>query len=155
MSDYCCDVAADGGVCACFRPPEILYGLDGDETLELDLNDLVEMRLDAYHGEPAPLTLEVLEFERMKLEPLLLQGNILDRVDELLWESELGGEDGPDLCNNEACRAAEAAFIRVIIQEFKPWACEPNGKKHSIDCRKWVVEHRPEWLPEMQWQGST
>ncbi len=136
------------------KQDEILYGCDGDLLVELDIETVMERVLDDFCGVKAPLTVEILEFRRMKLEPWFLKGDILEFVNDRLWESELGGEDPPGLTENEKLKEAEAVFIEAIRKEFVPWACEPNGVKHTIDCKEWVAEHRPEWLPDIEWEES-
>ena len=125
---------------------EILYGLCGDETVELDMETIIERVIDdSYEGE-CPQEIEILEFERMKVSPTYLAGDFLEYAADTLWEHESAGEDRPEFEEDEDLQTAEAVFIAAILKRFVPWGCEPNGKTHHVDMVKEAKRLYPqEW----------
>lgn len=121
---------------------DILYGQLDDEVLCSSIDDWVNQFLDQVR-DCAPRTVEVAEWERVKVDPGTFHNELLEFLDERLWESDYGFglDESPELSKIPKLRELERAFLAVALDEFVPWVCEPNGKKHVIDLWEWAVAH--------------
>ena len=72
-----------------------------------------------------------------------------ERVLERLLESlddEYGDPDGDYTEPTDSMKQAAEAFVRAVVAEYTPWACEPTGNEVRVNALDWVREHRPDWL---------
>jgi hypothetical protein len=117
---------------------ERMYGLDGWDTLEDDLDDVVDRAVEdacetAWEGAERIMgrmqwPLRVWVYRRMPLPtPERLAERILTTALNSLDE-EYGDPDGRAPEPTPAMQEPAMACAKVILAEYKPWACEPTGE---------------------------
>ena len=121
------------------KKDDILYGLEGWETLEDDPEVVLERVFDeACIGiesfdeiaDRLDWPIRVLEYKRMGLPEGSAEGIAEDVLNKVLddLDCEYGNPDEDYTTSTEAMREAAFAFARVVVAEYVPWACEPTGE---------------------------
>ena len=122
------------------KKDDILYGLEGWETLEDDPDVVLERIFDEVCvevGEPFDVIadrldwpIQVFEYKRMGLPEGLAEditGDVLNKVlDDL--DCDYGNPDEDSTKPTEAMREAALAFAKIVVAEYVPWTCEPTGE---------------------------
>lgn len=118
---------------------DILFGLDGQETLDSSTEEVLETAVDNHcenQGESfeviverVPWPVRVYEFRRMDVKKYTsrLAGVALDAVLEWLDE-EHSDPDGSPADPTPEMRAAAEAFATVVTDRYVCWACEKTGE---------------------------
>jgi len=121
-------------------PPDLLYGLEGQETLDLDPEGVIDRMLDdaCYApGEPFDKIAEriswpvkVYEYRRMRInmaERANLAGGMLC---ELLYrlDENYRDPDGNETKPMPEMQVAAIAFVNAVLKLYHVWTCEPTGK---------------------------
>ena len=123
--------------------PIVFWDCQDSETLRYETKDeAIEYFLDDLLWDAIPKKIEVKGYARRVAVPGMLSP--LDYVLEYLDE-ELGDPDGNLVTPTERMKKAEQEFIKVILEEYEPWACEPVVTE-EVDTMAWIKEHRPDWL---------
>jgi hypothetical protein len=68
--------------------------------------------------------------------------DVLERLDE-----EFGDPDGERTEPTKKMKEAEEAFMKVILSEYVPWACDEICVE-EVHALTWVKENTPEWLED-------
>lgn len=124
---------------ACSEMTERLSCMDPDEAIEEYLDGCG----------PLPESVTVYGWLRRKVgetERKWLKDSLLERALECLDE-EYGDPDNPTDPTDEM-EKAEAAFIEVVLAEYKSWACE-RVSEAKVNVREWCAKNRPEWLEKL------
>lgn len=131
------------------QPEKRLWGSDSDEVLIYeDPDEAIEMYLDGLHPTDFKDIHDFAMYEYKPMEPTLpFHCSPLETILEVLDE-EYGNPDGDSCEATQAMKDAEQAFLKVVLAEYRPWACEQTGKKVEVNALGWVREHRPDWLKE-------
>lgn len=128
----------------------VLYGLDGDERVDDELDYVIESYVDRCWPD-LPTTLTVLHHAPRKVEDVLGSWwfeNLLETLGE-----ELDYEDAwqPTL----KLLAARDEFEKVLKAEYHVTVCEPNGERTVVDLREWLAtqgdsirDGEPQWLSD-------
>ena len=131
---------------------------DSEEVLSCDdLDDAVEAGLDRLLGPQMsaddvlrvlPDEIEIFEYARMEIRPSEHHEDLA--IEPLLasLDEEYGDPDGEPTIESEKMSTAVFVFIKAIIAEYEPWACEQVSSK-MINVREWVDKNRPDWLEEI------
>jgi len=114
---------------------------DGERLWCDSIDDAVEEYLDILDGE-WPEIATVKGFERMKVT--YDGGLILERMLEHLDE-EYGDPDGDPTDPTEEMKKAADALVKIVLASYHSWACV-ECETVTVNVRKWVEEHRPDWL---------
>jgi hypothetical protein len=127
----------DGREIVCWDEP------DREDLRYTDEYEAIEGILEDWDG-PLEGTLIICGYARMLVGTAYMHPleDILDTLDE-----EFGNPYGDLSEPTPKMKQAEAAFLKVIEEEYVPWACEEVCRK-EIDVLKWVKENRPGWLEE-------
>jgi hypothetical protein len=125
----------------------IWWGDDGCEVLtHADPDEAIEAHIDGWHPDPIESIGEITMYEYAPMKPTLSKcGSPLERVLEQLDE-EYGDPNGDGYEVTEAMKEAEQVFLKAVLAQYRPWACEQTGKKITVNALEWVQEHRPDWL---------
>lgn len=114
------------------------YGLDGQERLKTDLDDVVSQVVDDARetiGESFDVItsriswpIRVLVYRKATMgEPEMFADcvieDLLDRMDE-----EYGNPDGDLAVATPTMREAATTFVKTVMAEYTPWECEPTGE---------------------------
>lgn len=127
---------------------EVLYGLDGEELLDDDLDDIVSRILENYSQRPKesfevladriPWPVKVLEFRRMKVSDTAknsLARSTLESLIEQLDEDH-AGPDGNIANPTAPMQLAARRFVDEVVRHYKVWNCEPTGEVVEITREK-------------------
>lgn len=130
---------------------------DAEDLLHTDVDDAVEEWLD-YNCDVAiedlPRTVKVFGFQRMTPSPGgMLAQRVLDLVLDDLSE-ELGSPYGDPPEVTQEMREAADAFVKLVADQYEPWACELSGEEVEVDVMAWTKEHHPDWLEPASEAGS-
>lgn len=106
---------------------EKLYGLEGWERLETEIEDVIERVLEEY--DPVPERVSIHVFRRMDVTRHVdsIASNALEITLENLDE-EYGDPGGDPTEPTQTMSEAALAFARAVVQEYKVWTCEPTGE---------------------------
>ena len=109
----------------------ILYGIEGQEHLDCDLDDLIERLVEIGHNE---WPVEVLEFRRtdVKRHAKRLAYLALDEMLEALDEEHMD-PDGNPTEPTESMKAAARVFAQAVVAEYVSWNCEPTGNVIKVE----------------------
>lgn len=123
--------------------PEILVHESQDRAIESFLDDW-------YPNDDWPATIEVNGYARMIPcdDGLDALENLIDVLDE-----NYGNPDGDPPEMTGKMREAAQKFANAVISEYEPWACEVV-KTVTVDVKKWVIEHRPDWINGIVREGT-
>lgn len=99
------------------------------------IDEVVSAYLDELSTFPECLT--VREYAPMKVTKADMP-YILDRVLESL-DDEYGDPEGDNAEATPLMRKAEEQFIKVILREYQPWACEKTGRVRKINVKRWLA----------------
>lgn len=121
------------------NPNDKLYGLDDQEQLDTDPEDVIEQLVDdacQQVGEPfdviaARLTwpIKVCVFRRMdvkKYADRIAERALEDAIETL--DEEHGDEGGNPTTPTERMKEAATAFGKAVVEDYVSWACEPTGE---------------------------
>lgn len=112
------------------KKTDIYYGLADQERLDTAIEDVVDRVIDnAGRVDGVQWPIEIHEFRRMDVSGMAdgLAKDALCRALETLDE-EHSDPDGENTEATEKMKAAAAAFAKVVVEEYVPWACEKTGK---------------------------
>uniref|UniRef100_A0A6H1ZXB4 Uncharacterized protein n=1 Tax=viral metagenome TaxID=1070528 RepID=A0A6H1ZXB4_9ZZZZ len=86
-------------------------------------------------------------YSRIKVE----ESNCNDSLNELIeyLDEEFGDPEGDPSEITDKMREAEKEFVRVVVSEYTPWACEIVHEE-EIDVEEWIRKNRPEWMDKMK-----
>jgi hypothetical protein len=122
------------------------YGLATSEQLRhQDVDSFVESYLDEIEPRFWPDTIEVVKWERQKLDGGCFQD--LDDLYEMLDE-EHGDPDASPSVPSKNVQECWETFVRAVKDDYFVWVCEPTDEVTKVDVKKWVQEKRPDWLDE-------
>jgi hypothetical protein len=110
-----------------------LYGVDDQEQLSDSVAEAVSELLNQ-DTERKDWPLKVKVFRRMKVLPIpacRLEETIVESTWELLEEG-LGDPEGSTRKPTPRVLEAAAAFVKVMLEEYVPWACEPTGEVITV-----------------------
>ena len=126
-------------------PDVRLWACNEEDQLEEEADTAIELYCDQL--DPVPPTVRVLCHRRMVPTVADLRGHdfvadALEHLDETYGDPEGSTSGG----GTPAMRAAEAAFIAVVLAEYVPWACErwPEG---DFTARTWMEGDELHWEP--------
>ena len=122
-------------------------------ALRTDVNQAIEDYLDGFLPKNTPKTITVIAYQRKRVtEKLNMLYDVLQNLDETY-----GDENSDDTHygqSDESIRKmqdAETEFIKIILENFVPAACEPiPGKKFTVDVKYWMELYHPQWLHEAE-----
>ena len=125
----------------------IYWSIEDEEQLShSDPHDAIEEYLDQI--EISMLTEEhtvtVYEFKPMEVDPKFLHplDVLLEHLDEEYGNPEDYSEPTAKM------KEAEAAFVKIVLEEYDVWGCEKTGKFETVNSLVWIREHRPDWLED-------
>lgn len=118
---------------------EVLIHDDPEDAIQDYFDDLSD-----YDLSEIPDELVVVGYAPMKITEIMI-GDPLNRILEDL-DSEYGDPNGNHMEPSERLLALEREFVKAIIEEYVPWACERTGEKVVINMREWVLKNHPEYF---------
>lgn len=126
----------------------VYWEVEDFEDEFLDNEDPDDALTEYFDNVPDELLSEIPdEITLVGYSPMVIQehylSGVLDRAIEHL-DDEFGNPDGSSFKPSDSLLAAERAFIRAIIEEYEPWACEKTGEKMVVNMREWVLKNFPE-----------
>lgn len=115
------------------------YGLDEDEHLFNDLDELLERIIDDScngAGEPTSVILGRLKFPiKVYVHKKMSVSDMADSIAERALEDALGfldeeysDPDGDTTEPTKKMKAAANAFGKAVVEDYDVWACEPTGE---------------------------
>lgn len=126
----------------CDECAEILNHTDPDDAIEYLLDGLLGPEMTGKQvREALPEKLEVKGYARMKIAVQ----DPLEFMIENLYEEYGNPEGDPSDGITDDMRKAADALMKVVEEQYKPWACEPV-ETEEIDVIAWVEKNRPDWL---------
>lgn len=109
------------------KKTDILYGLRHQEELNDSVEDVVEYQLEGDTNSAE----EIIEFRRVAVKDWGgMGGRVLERVLEELDE-EYGDPNGDFPEPTKAMKEAADTFMKVVLDEYVPWNCEPTGRRFN------------------------
>lgn len=111
---------------------EVLYGLEDDEFLEDDVDEVVRRVVADNIDSPECIEwpVKVLEFRRMKVSEShkkSLSKSVLDSVLESLDE-DYADENGDYTKPTDPMQLAARKFVDEVVRHYTVWNCEPTGE---------------------------
>lgn len=135
----------------CVPDKERLYHSDREDAIEDHLDQMLNPKMtaaDVLAALPEKVTVygwARTEVDRAKLAKLLSESALEDLLERL--DEDYGDPDGDPTDPTEKMQQAEAAFIRVVLDEYVPWSCEKVCEE-EVDVEAWVRRYRPDWLKD-------
>lgn len=110
--------------------------------------EALEMYLDSCYKQ-LPKKIDIIEYK-----PIIMtetSNKLADSILEIIWDETLeekyGNFEYPSTPPKEVIDAA-VKFSKVLLDNYKPWQCEPTGKRVEYDCEEWVKVNCPHWITE-------
>ena len=115
--------------------PKYCYGLDGQECLDVDIEDTVNNYLDMCDESDTPETLTVYEYGRRKasFDVDHFLETVYEWLDEEYGDPEGNATDIPD----EVKEKAEELKV-VILEHYESWICVKTGVKFEVDVKRYL-----------------
>ena len=114
---------------------KIFYGGPGDMQLRYtDPDEYIEDYLGDLEEEPE--TIEVVRYRPMTPSIGNLPSRVLDTLLEYL-DQEYGDPEGDAPDETEKMRELAEVFVRDVLREYEPWACEPIDSE-IVNVAEWV-----------------
>ena len=126
------------------------YGIEDQERLDADPDNVMEYQLDGMSPSDWPETIEIFEHEPRIVS--LDTKDVLDHVYEYLNE-EYGDPYGNSEEPSEAVVAKTQELVDLIKSEYLSWVCDKNGNSKIINVHDWVTENAEEWLDNSEVQA--
>ena len=121
--------------------PEIMWGVNGQEVLDADLDDCIERYLDSDDEDfEAPETITVEAYERMKLSRERVESHLSDMVESI--DDDYGDPDGT---SDPAPQIMEAwqSFCKIFVDTYEVWRCDRTpGLDRTINLAEWREKRR-------------
>ncbi len=117
------------------EPPVDFWDRKDAEVLNYtNIDEAVYELLDGIEPVERPETLTMVGYARMKptLDPIGIVDNILEGLDETY-----GDMDGDYTNATEKMKEAAEVFCKVVLSEYKPWACEQVVER-VINVKEWT-----------------
>jgi hypothetical protein len=125
------------------KQDDIMYGLEGAETLDTEIDEVLERLLDdmcdktgeSFDAIANRIEWPVIVHEYKRMDASHGVHRIAERALEDAMErldEEYGDPEGESTEPTDKMRSAAQAFAEAIIAEYVPWTCETNGKTHTI-----------------------
>lgn len=119
------------------RYGRVFYGLEDQEILDHEIDEVLERHFDHLPVEQMPETVRVLVWRHC---PIDVEGqaeamleSLLERLDE--DHADPGGYSTTK--PTPGMRAAARAMVRQVALEYDAWSCEPTGEHETVRVREW------------------